>query len=126
MPIPRKVYPNDAPQQETYDGCRLCQESCQGIPFSLLLPLLLFSFEKVRAVDDLSIDFELHKITVLLGHNGAGKSTLIGVLTGLFPATGGNISLFGRNVSDPEEMASIHAISGVSPARYIVGQSYSF
>jgi ABC-type multidrug transport system ATPase subunit len=79
-----------------------------------------FASKNVKAVDNLSMDFEVGKITALLGHNGAGKSTLIGVLTGLFPSTSGHVTLFGKNVSDAEEMASIHAISGVCPQHDIL------
>lgn len=36
------------------------------------------------AVNNLNMDVENNKITVLLGHNGAGKTTTINMIVGMF------------------------------------------
>jgi D-xylose transport system ATP-binding protein len=52
-------------------------------------------FGGIQAVD--SVDCSLHEgeVVGLLGHNGAGKSTLIKVLSGVYPADGGEIIVRG-------------------------------
>jgi len=56
-------------------------------------------FPGVLALD--GVDFSLYngEIHALMGQNGAGKSTLIKVLTGLYPADGGQIFLAGKPIS---------------------------
>jgi ATP-binding cassette subfamily A (ABC1) protein 2 len=34
----------------------------------------------------------------LLGHNGAGKSTTVSMLTGLYPPTSGDATLYGHSI----------------------------
>jgi ABC-2 type transport system ATP-binding protein len=48
-----------------------------------------------EVLHDVSLSVPEGEICGLLGPNGAGKSTTIAVITGLLPATGGVISLFG-------------------------------
>lgn len=45
-----------------------------------------------------SIDSEERRV-VIIGPNGAGKTTLFNLVSGEMPPTGGEISLFGRNVT---------------------------
>jgi simple sugar transport system ATP-binding protein len=56
-------------------------------------------FPGVKALD--GVDFELRpgEIHALMGENGAGKSTLIKVLTGVYKADSGRITLEGRLIS---------------------------
>ena len=42
------------------------------------------SFPGVKALDDVSVEFQKAKVNVLLGENGAGKSTLIKILSGIY------------------------------------------
>lgn len=51
----------------------------------------------VRALDDVSVDFERGEIHALAGENGAGKSTLIKMLTGAITPTKGEIVLNGKS-----------------------------
>lgn len=55
-------------------------------------------FPGVKALSD--VDFRLFpgEVHALMGENGAGKSTLIKVLTGVYKATAGQITLDGRSV----------------------------
>lgn len=72
------------------------------------------------AVDGLSLDIPRGRITALLGHNGAGKSTTISILTGLLPATAGDVLFFpasggGGGLSVARDMAAIRGTLGVCP-----------
>ena len=49
------------------------------------------NFDGVKAVDDLSLEFEKGKITGLIGPNGSGKTTLVNLLTGMTPIDGGAV-----------------------------------
>jgi len=53
----------------------------------LSLKNLTIEFPGVRALDDVSIDFESGEIHALCGENGAGKSTLIKVIAGVWPCS---------------------------------------
>lgn len=52
-----------------------------------------------RALFDVSFTVPAGGIVALLGANGAGKSTVARVVSGLLPATGGTVSIGGRNVT---------------------------
>jgi D-xylose transport system ATP-binding protein len=54
------------------------------------------SFGGIKAVDGVSIDLHPGEVVGLLGHNGAGKSTLIKILSGAYPADGGDIRINGE------------------------------
>lgn len=46
-------------------------------------------------------------MTALLGHNGAGKTTLIAMMTGMVPATEGYATVYGNDITDPNQMQEI-------------------
>lgn len=48
---------------------------------------LTIEFPGVRALDNVSVDFNKGEIHALLGENGAGKSTLIKVIAGVWPCS---------------------------------------
>lgn len=56
-------------------------------------------FGGVKAVDDVSLEITAGHIHSLIGPNGSGKSTMINVLTGLYDATHGSISLLGKDIT---------------------------
>lgn len=58
----------------------------------------IFGHSKV-AVDNVSFDVLRDEITCLLGHNGAGKTTTMNMMTGMFPATRGTITITGYNIA---------------------------
>jgi len=53
----------------------------------------------VVALDALSLSLYEGQITALLGQNGAGKTTTIGILTGLFPQSSGEATVYGHSVT---------------------------
>lgn len=55
-------------------------------------------FPGVRALEDVNITFNLGNVHCIIGENGAGKSTLIKILTGVYTADEGNISIKGADV----------------------------
>ena len=52
------------------------------------------------------------QVTALLGHNGAGKTTLIAMMTGMVPASGGYATVYGLDVTDPNQMHKIRQLIG--------------
>ena len=54
------------------------------------------AFKGVQALDGVSLQVREGEILGLLGPNGSGKSTFINVVSGHFPASGGEISFAGR------------------------------
>ena len=53
-------------------------------------------FPGVKALDDVSIEFEKGVVHAIVGENGAGKSTLIKMCTGAYKPTSGEIILDGK------------------------------
>jgi ABC-type polysaccharide/polyol phosphate transport system ATPase subunit len=50
----------------------------------------------IHALNDISFTASDGERVGIIGHNGAGKSTLLRVLAGVYPPTGGSISVSGR------------------------------
>lgn len=61
-------------------------------------------YGKVRALDEVTLDIESHRIYGLLGRNGAGKTTLMQLLTGQEFPSSGSITVNGKS---PVENAQI-------------------
>lgn len=57
------------------------------------------SFEKLRALDDVSLDVDERKISILIGPNGSGKTTLINVVSGLYKPDTGRVFLAGKDTT---------------------------
>ena len=58
------------------------------------------SFPGVKALNNVSVQFQNGEIHALLGENGAGKSTLMNVLTGVFPRDKGEIEFDGNELKN--------------------------
>jgi len=59
-----------------------------------------------------SMDIYEGHVTALLGHNGAGKTTLIAMMTGMVPASEGNATIYGMDITDPIQMQEIRKLIG--------------
>lgn len=59
---------------------------------------LTMRFGGLTALDELSMTVHEGEILGLLGPNGSGKTTFFNVLTGLYKASSGSISLGGKNI----------------------------
>lgn len=57
------------------------------------------SFGEFKAVNNLSMDIEKGKITLLIGPNGSGKTTLLNCITGLYNFDEGEVFFHGENVT---------------------------
>ncbi len=58
------------------------------------------SFGGLRAVRDVTLKIMPGDRKAIIGPNGAGKTTLFNLITGIFPATSGQVLLFGRDVTN--------------------------
>ena len=57
------------------------------------------SFGGLHAVRGVTFNIMPGDRTAIIGPNGAGKTTLFNLITGIFPATSGQVLLFGRDVT---------------------------
>jgi len=64
-------------------------------------------FGAFDAVSDVSLSFAQGARHALIGPNGAGKTTLINLLTGVFPATAGNVWLGDREITHLPQHARV-------------------
>src|SRR4030081_1778478 len=60
------------------------------------------NFPGVRALDDVSVDFDRGSIHALMGENGAGKSTLGKIIAGVYTADTGVIKIEGKEIKPPD------------------------
>jgi len=65
------------------------------------------SFGGLKALDHVSLETPASTIVGLIGPNGSGKTTLVNVVTGQYPADGGNIFFNGEDITglQPHEIA---------------------
>ncbi|MDP6634401.1 MAG: sugar ABC transporter ATP-binding protein [Phycisphaerae bacterium] len=79
-------------------------------------------FPGVRALDGADFDLAPGEVHALLGINGAGKSTLIKVLSGVYQADAGRISLNGRDIKINSPQAALdHGIATVYQDPQMIG-----
>ncbi len=65
----------------------------------LELKSLCKSFDGLQAVRDVTLQIMPGDRKAIIGPNGAGKTTLFNVITGIYPATSGQVVLFGQDVT---------------------------
>lgn len=69
-------------------------------------------FGSFTALDDVSVNFEEHKIYGLLGRNGAGKSTLINVISNRMFPTSGEVKIDGEiSTENDKALSKIYCMS---------------
>jgi ABC-type sugar transport system ATPase subunit len=64
------------------------------------------NFPGVRALDDVSVEFERGSVHALMGENGAGKSTLGKLIAGVYTADHGVIKIEGQEVKPVDPLAA--------------------
>ncbi|HEX2787020.1 MAG TPA: ATP-binding cassette domain-containing protein [Ignavibacteria bacterium] len=55
-------------------------------------------FGEQKILDDINLDIEKNKITVIIGKTGAGKSTLLKMVNGLVKPSGGKVFVFENEI----------------------------
>jgi branched-chain amino acid transport system ATP-binding protein len=65
----------------------------------LELKSLSKTFGGLQAVRGVSLKIMPGDRKAIIGPNGAGKTTLFNLISGIFPATSGQVLLFGRDVT---------------------------
>jgi ABC-2 type transport system ATP-binding protein len=71
-------------------------------------------FGSIKALDNVSIEFETSHIYALLGRNGAGKSTLMNILSQRIFQSSGDIFLDGKEINSDELLSNIYLMSETS------------
>jgi branched-chain amino acid transport system ATP-binding protein len=77
----------------------MSSDSVNGQASILELKGLCKSFGGLHAVRGVTLQIMPGDRKAIIGPNGAGKTTLFNVITGIYPATAGNIILFGQDVT---------------------------
>ena len=77
-------------------------------------------YDKVRALQQVSLQLEPGQIVALIGTNGAGKTTSLRAITGLAPLASGEIHFDGRRIdrTRPERIVA-HGIAMVPEGRHV-------
>lgn len=65
------------------------------------------SFKGIHAVNNLKLKIPVGSIYGFIGENGSGKSTTEKLICGLLVPSGGEIKLFGKPYTDPEERSQL-------------------
>lgn len=76
---------------------------------SLIIRGLSKHFSGLHALDGVSFDLRRGEILGLIGPNGSGKTTLINVVTGLLPATSGQVFVDGTEITNKKPYQVAHA-----------------
>ena len=63
--------------------------------------------EYVDAIKNISLNIEEGSFVALVGHNGSGKSTLAKLLNGLIVPDEGNVTIFGIDTQDEDNIYEI-------------------
>ncbi|WP_315763585.1 MULTISPECIES: branched-chain amino acid ABC transporter ATP-binding protein/permease [unclassified Bradyrhizobium] len=83
----------------------------QAAPHEVLLQVdnARKQFGGVVAVNNVSFEVQAREIVALIGPNGAGKSTTFNLITGVLPATSGNVSMLGKPIgkAPPQEVVKL-------------------
>lgn len=58
------------------------------------------NFDKIVAIDNITLNIDKGSVVGLVGSNGSGKSTLLRVLSGVYEPNGGTVTIDGNVLSD--------------------------
>lgn len=65
---------------------------------AILISNISFSYGHNKVLNDISVNIESSKLTVILGKNGCGKSTLLRLIAGLLPCMNGEIRIRNQEI----------------------------
>lgn len=68
---------------------------------------LCFGYDRTPILENIGFSIQSGDFVGIIGSNGAGKSTLLKLMTGLLNPTGGNIRLFGTELSQFHDWSRI-------------------
>jgi branched-chain amino acid transport system ATP-binding protein len=84
---------------------------------------LTTDYGPVRAVDGVTLEVTEGSVTAVLGANGAGKTTLLRTITGLVPASGGQVTLDGKRIDGrPVEDIVRRGLAHVPEGRGVIAE----
>jgi branched-chain amino acid transport system ATP-binding protein len=83
------------------------------------------TFGGIKALSGISFHVEEGEVLGLIGPNGAGKSTLFNVISGLMPATSGEVVLAGKSLSGlrPDQVSQLGAVRTFQSASLLIGMT---
>jgi ABC-type multidrug transport system ATPase subunit len=84
------------------------------------------TYDRIPAVDDLSLQVKAGDFFGFLGPNGAGKTTTIRMLTGILVPDHGFMTIDGKDISDRQELSHIIGVLSESRGFYdwMTGEEY--
>jgi branched-chain amino acid transport system ATP-binding protein len=79
-------------------------------------------YGRIQALHGIDLDVRAGQLVALVGANGAGKTTLLRTISGVQPASGGSITLFGQDITRlaPEKRVRL-GICQVPEGRQVFG-----
>lgn len=80
------------------------------LEFDIRLKDVTFSYDNKPVLQGVSVEVEQGSTVAIVGRSGSGKSTLLKLLTGLFEAQGGKITIGSHDIQDIK-------VSGKNPTR---------
>ncbi len=80
---------------------------------ALRLSNIIKTFNRVTAVQDVSLDIHRNEVVGLIGENGAGKSSLLKILTGIYQPDSGTMEVLGQPVKFRRPQDAVAAGIGV-------------
>jgi len=83
---------------------------------------LKVSYDQIKALKGVSMRVDRGEFVGVIGANGAGKTSLLMALSGAVRASGGNVTLDGKDVTDlPQHLRVGHGIAIVPEGRQVFG-----
>ena len=89
------------------------EKSADMVAPALRLTGISKAFNRVTAVQDISLEVLRNEVVGLIGENGAGKSSLLKILTGIYQPDVGSIEVLGQKVRFRRPQDSVAAGIGV-------------
>lgn len=107
---PGQRSPDEAPQTTSREADGAHDRS--AVP-SVVLHGLTKDYGGVRAVDNVDLEISTGAVMGLIGPNGAGKTTLVNALTGVAPASAGEVQVLGQRLDGMKA----HRVASMGVAR---------